>query len=249
MSEEQKVFFGINPVLEKLRASPKDIEEILIGEGASAPAVRGVELQARRLGVRVKYVPAKKLDRLAGGQRHQGVAAKVCAFSYLSLDDLLVAIPSLSGSVWILILDSLTDPRNFGALLRIAESVGIQHVIIPKDRSVAVTPTVIKASAGAVHHLKVYRATNLRRAILSLKELGFWIVGLDAQAAETIYSRVYPQHLGVLLGSEGEGIRPLLLKECDYRLSIPMLGQVSSLNVSVAAAIFFYELVRQGRLN
>ena len=249
MSEEQNVFFGINPVLEKLRASPRDIEEILIGEGASAPAVRGVELQARRLGVRVKYVPTKKLDRLASGQRHQGVAAKVCAFSYLSLDDLLVAIPSLSGSVWILILDSLTDPRNFGALLRTAESVGIEHVIIPKHRSVAVTPTVIKASAGAVHHLKVYRTTNLRRAILSLKELGFWIVGLDAQAAETIYSRVYPQRLGVLLGSEGEGIRPLLLKECDYRLSIPMLGRVSSLNVSVAAAIFFYELVRQGRLN
>lgn len=249
MSEEQNVFFGINPVLEKLRASPKDIEEILIVEGSSRRAVRAVELQARRLGVRVKYVPAKLLDRLARGQSHQAVAAKVFAFSYSSLADLLAAIPSLSGSLWILILDSVTDPRNFGALLRTAESVGIQHVIIPKDRSVAVTPTVVKASAGAVHHLKIYRATNLRRVILSLKELRFWIVGLDPQAAETIYSRVYPQHLGVVVGSEGGGIRPLLLQECDYRVSIPMLGQVSSLNVSVAAAIFLYELVRQGRLH
>jgi 23S rRNA (guanosine2251-2'-O)-methyltransferase len=249
MNEEQNIFFGINPVLEKLRASPKNIVEILIAEGSSAPAVRGVDLQARRLGVRVNYVPAKLLDRLAGGQRHQGIAAKVFAFSYSSFADLLAGIPSLSGLVWILILDSVTDPRNFGALLRTAESVGIRHAVIPKDRSVPVTPTVIKASAGAVHHLKIYRATNLRRAILSLKELGFWIVGLDAQAAETIYSRVYPQRLGIILGSEGGGIRPLLMRECDFRVSIPMLGQVQSLNVSVAAAIFLYELVRQARLH
>jgi 23S rRNA (guanosine2251-2'-O)-methyltransferase len=247
MNEQHNVFFGINPVLEKLRASPTDIEEILIAEGSSAPAVRGIDLQAKRLSVRVNYVPAKLLDRLAGGKRHQGVAARVIAFSYSSLADLLAAIPSVSGSVWILILDSVTDPRNFGALLRTAESVGIQHVVIPKDRSVAVTPTVIKASAGAVHHLKIYRATNLRRAILSLKQLGFWIVGLDVQAAETIFSRVYPQHLGIVLGSEGGGIRPLLMQECDYRVSIPMMGKVSSLNVSVAAAIFLYELVRQAR--
>jgi 23S rRNA (guanosine2251-2'-O)-methyltransferase len=247
MDQEQIFFFGINPVLEKLRASPKDILEILIAEGSSAPSLRGVDAQARRLGVPVRYVPAELLDRLAAGQRHQGVSAKVFAFSYSSFSELLATVRSLSGLFWILILDSVTDPRNFGALLRTAESVGVHHVLIPKDRSVAVTPTVINASAGAVHHLKIYRVTNLRRAISSLKELGFWIVGLDAQASETIYNRVYPKQLAIVVGSEGAGIRPLLRRECDYLVCIPMRGRVSSLNVAVAGAVFLYELVRQAQ--
>lgn len=247
MNQEEDFFFGINPVLEKLRASPKDILEILIAERSSTPAARRVGEQARRLGVRVKYVPAELLDRLAQGQRHQGVAAKVTGFYYSLFSDLLAEVQSLAEPVWILILDSLTDPRNLGALLRTAESAGIQYVVIPKDRSAAVTPTVIKASAGAVHHLKIYRVTSLQRAILSLKDLGFWIVGLDPQATDTIFSRVYPGRLGIVLGNEGAGIRPLLMRECDYRLSIPMLGKVSSLNVGVAGAIFIYELVRQSQ--
>jgi 23S rRNA (guanosine2251-2'-O)-methyltransferase len=245
MDEERNFFFGINPVLEKLRASPREISEVLIAKGSSAPALRGVDVQARRLGLRVKYVPPQTLDRLSRGERHQGVLAKIVTYSYLSFSDLVKVIPSLNGLVWILILDSLTDPRNFGALLRTGESVGIQHVVIPKDRSVAVTPTVIKASAGAVHHLKIYRVTNLRRAISSLKQLGFWIVGLDAQAPETIYDRAYPKRLGIVLGSEGTGIRPIIMGECDYLASIPMRGKIGSLNVTVAGAVFLYELVRR----
>ena len=245
MDEELKFLFGINPILERLKATPNDISEILIAKGSSALALQAIEVQARRIKLPVKYVAPELLDQLSDGQRHQGIVAKVEAYHYSSFADLLKAVPSLSELMWILILDGLTDPRNFGALLRTVEAVGIQHVVIPKDRAVAVTPTVVKASVGAVHYLKIYRETNLRRVILKLKELGFWIVGLDPKGTETIYDRVYPKRLGIVLGSEGEGIRPLILSECDYRVSIPMRGRISSLNVSVAGAVFFYELLRQ----
>lgn len=247
MNKQPEFLFGINPVMEKLRASPHDISEIFLAKGFSGSALRGVDAQARRLGVRVKYLPPDLLNQLAEGQRHQGVVAKVVAYSYRSFNDLLNEVAANSGSVWILILDGLTDPRNFGALLRTAEAVGVHHVVIPKNRAVAVTPTVVKASAGAVHYLKIYRTTNLRRAIADLKELGLWIVGLDTEAPEAIYDRVYPGRLGIVLGSEGGGIRPLVLQQCDYLASIPMGGKVASLNVAVAGAVFLYELVRQAQ--
>jgi 23S rRNA (guanosine2251-2'-O)-methyltransferase len=247
MDKEPRFLFGINPVAEKLKASPHEVLEILIAKGSSASALRGLDAQARRLGIRVKYVIADLLDRLSEGQRHQGVVAEVTAYSYSTFADLLQAIPSNSESIWILILDGLTDPRNFGALLRTAESVGIHHIVIPKDRAVAVTPTVVKASAGAAHYLKIHRTTNLRRAIVDLKKIGFWIIGLDTNAPESIYSRTYPNRLGIVLGSEGAGIRPLILRECDYIASIPMEGKITSLNVTVAGAVFLYELLRQAR--
>ena len=247
MDKAPNIIFGINSVLEKLKASPHEISEILIAKGSSAPALRGVDTQATRLGIPVKYLPPDHLARLAEGQRHQGVVAKAASFSYLPFDALPKAISVKLGWVWVLILDGLTDPRNFGALLRTAESVGIHDVLIPKDRAVAVTPTVVKASAGAAHHLNIYRTANLRRAIAHLKELGFWIVGLDSKAPEAIYDRVHPKRLGIVLGSEGGGIRPLILSECDYLASIPMLGRVASLNVAVAGGVFLYELLRQAR--
>jgi 23S rRNA (guanosine2251-2'-O)-methyltransferase len=246
MHERVNFLFGINPVLEKLKATPNDISEILFAKGASAMALQAIEAQARRIKLPVKYVEPELLDQLSDGQRHQGVGANVKVYFYSSFSDLLKAVSSSSELIWILILDGLADPRNFGALLRTAEAVGIQHVVIPKNRAVAITAAVVRASAGAVHYLKIYRETNLRRVILKLKELGFWIVGLDPKAAETIYGRVYPRRLGVVLGSEGEGIRPLILRECDYLVSIPMRGKTGSLNVSVAGAVFFYELLRQG---
>jgi 23S rRNA (guanosine2251-2'-O)-methyltransferase len=247
MDAELNFLFGVNPVLEELKATPDDIAEILLAKGFSGRALQAIEVRARRLKLPVKYVPPELLDRLSVGERHQGVVAKVKVYPYASFADFLLAVPSFSERMWILILDGLTDPRNFGALLRTAEAVGIHHVVIPKDRAVAVTPTVVKASAGAVHYLKVYRETSLRRVILKLKDLGFWIVGLNPKAEEAVYDRVYPKRLGIVLGSEGEGIRPLILRECDYVASIPMRGQITSLNVSVAGAVFLYELFRQAQ--
>jgi len=245
MENDPYLVFGLNPVLEKLKASPTDVQEILIGKGSERPTLRSIEAIARQLGLRVTYVESGVLDRLTNGQRHQGVVAKVRGFGYSNFSDLLQHLSDSPHSQWILLLDGLTDPRNFGAVLRTAEAVGIQHVLIPKDRSVGLSPIVVKASAGAVHHLKIYKVTNLRRSIAALKEQGFWIVGLHAQAAENFYCRDFPDRLGIVLGSEGNGIRPLIQRECDFLVGIPMLGKIGSLNVAVAGAVFLYELLRR----
>lgn len=247
MATDYNIIFGINPILEKLRASSCDILEILIADGAGRTPPREISQEAARLGVTLVHVHPKSLDRLVGGQRHQGVVARVEAYAYLPFDQLLKEVAASSAAGRILILDGITDPRNFGALLRTAEAVQVSHVIIPKDRSVGVTPVVTKASAGAVHHVKISKVTNLRRAIAELKEHGFWTVGLAGGNTETIYDRVYPERLAIVLGSEGTGVRPVNLRECDFAASIPMLGKIESLNVAVAGAVFLYELLRQDR--
>ncbi|MGE5816525.1 MAG: 23S rRNA (guanosine(2251)-2'-O)-methyltransferase RlmB [Deltaproteobacteria bacterium] len=247
MKTKTDVIFGVNPVMEKLRASPDEVVEILLADGHLRSSLRAIEVEARRLGVRLTYAHHKALDRLAASDKHQGVIAKVAPYLYSQFFDWFQSDSPSSSSDGILVLDGLTDPRNFGALLRTAEAVGVRRIIIPQDRSVEVTPTVVKASAGAVHHLQICRITNLRRAMLTLKENGYWLVGLDDQASEQIYDRIYPEKLGIILGSEGRGIRPLILRECDYRVSIPMLGKISSLNVAVAGAVFLYEILRQKR--
>lgn len=245
MNSASNFVFGVNSVVEILRASPGEVAEIVLADGPQRPALSLIEAEARRLGVKVTYANRKTLNRLAANDRHQGVVARVAAYAYSPLSDLFLDDASGVAADWILILDGLTDPRNFGALLRTAEAVGIRRVLIPKDRSVEVTATVAKVSAGAVHHLKVYRATNLRRAMAMLKDHGYWLVGLDSHAPQRIYDQVYQDRLGIVLGSEGRGIRPLILQECDYRVSIPMVGRVSSLNVAVAGAVFLYEILRQ----
>jgi 23S rRNA (guanosine2251-2'-O)-methyltransferase len=245
MKNEKTMIFGVNPILEKLKASPWDVLEILMTNGPERSALRSIDAEARRLGLRVTYVKRDFLDRLSGGERHQGVLAKLEDYVYLSFAELVQGLSLSLASEWVLILDGLTDPRNLGALLRTAEAVGVHHVVIPKDRSVGITPTVIKASAGAVYHLKIYRVANLRGAMATLKKHGFWMVGLHAEAREGIHDREYPGRLGIVLGSEGKGLRPLILKECDYVVSIPMLGKITSLNVAVAGAVFLYELLRQ----
>jgi 23S rRNA (guanosine2251-2'-O)-methyltransferase len=245
MNKENDFLFGVNPVLEKLKSGGADLAEIVLVNKPHRPVLRTIEAQARRRGVAVKYLPAHLLDRLAQGQNHQGVLARVAPYAYLPFADLLAQLASAPGSARLLILDGLTDPHNVGALLRTAEAAGVRYVILPKDRSAAVSPTVVKSSAGAVYHLNVCRVTNLTRAIADLKEHGFWTVALDATAGDSIYDQSFPQKLAIVLGSEGSGIRPLVLRECDYRVSIPMRGKLASLNVSVAGAVFLYELLRR----
>jgi 23S rRNA (guanosine2251-2'-O)-methyltransferase len=238
---EPCVIFGVNAILEKLKASPADVVEIFVSGGAGA---RVVQTEAARLGVRLTHAQTALLDRLATGQRHQGAVAKVAAYHYWSLDDLL-ASSVYSSRARVLVLDGITDPRNFGALLRCADGAGVAHVVIPKDRSASVTPTVIKASAGAAHHVKIHRVTNLRQAMEGLKQSGFWLVGLEASAGTSLYRRTYPEKLGIVLGSEGQGMRPLVRKQCDFLVSIPMSGKLASLNVAAAGAVFLYEVLRQ----
>lgn len=242
------MIFGVNPVLEKIKASPRDIDQIFIAGGSERSAARRIVRAAQDSGVRVQALDGKSLDRLTGVRWHQGVAARVKPYGYFSFDDLLKEAAETPGRQWVLVLDGVTDPRNFGALLRTAEAVGIRHVVIPKDRSVEVTPTVVKASAGAAYLLKVVKVTNLRRAIDDLKTRGFWAVGLDAESRESLYDRSYPAKMVLVVGGEGKGVRPINLRQCDILVSIPMRGRISSLNVSVAAGICLYELLRQSRL-
>jgi 23S rRNA (guanosine2251-2'-O)-methyltransferase len=250
MRKEQNtlVIFGVNAVLEKLKSSPQEVFEVMVLKGHQRSALRAIAEKAERQGLSVRYVEPEQLNSLSNGRRHQGVVAKIAAFCYRSFADLIQELSPSPEHEWILVLDGLTDPRNFGALLRCAEGVGIRHVVIPQDRSVGVTQAVVKSSAGAVHYLKIHRVVNLRRAILALKERGYWIVGLDAAAPESAYDKVYPEKVVVVLGSEGAGIRPLIRRECDFLVSIPMRGKIDSLNVAVAGGILLYELMRQRRL-
>jgi len=245
MNQEPWLLYGLHAIREKLRAQANDVLEILVAQESGANAVRELCDEAKKRGVRSTVVRRAFLDRLAQGQRHQGAVAKIKPFEYSGMDDLFEAVAASDWSGSIVALDGVTDPHNFGAILRTAEAVGVKHIVIPKDRSVEVTPVVSKTSAGAVHHLKIHKATNLRRAMDGLKERGFWTVGLSVGVAESIFDRVYPAKLCLVLGSEGDGIRTLIRQECDFLVSIPMLGRVASLNVSVAAAVFLYEVMRQ----
>jgi 23S rRNA (guanosine2251-2'-O)-methyltransferase len=242
---DDDLLIGVNPIIEKLKTSPEEILLILLARGKLRSILKSIESDAQRLKITIHYLEAKELDHLAQGGNHQGVLARVRAHSYASFSQLEEIAASEPSPEKILILDGITDPRNFGAILRTAEAVGVRHIIIPKDRSVGITPAVYKASAGAISHLRVYRVTNLRRAISLLKAKGFWIVGLDADAKQDYDGQQYPKKLGIVLGSEGRGIRPLISKECDYLVRIPMKGKISSLNVSVAGAVLLYEVLRQ----
>ncbi len=239
--QHQTLIFGINAILEKLRASPDEILEIIFAGETGRTAQR----EAERLGIRAVQGTRELLDRLTLGQRHQGVVARVAAFTYCSINELLDSAETPGAPRRIVLLDGVTDPRNLGALLRTAEGAGAPHVIIPKDRSANVNSTVIKASAGAAHHVKVYKVTNLRQVMKQLKNQGFWLVGLDPQAKTSIYEQAYSENLAIVLGGEGRGLRPLVRQECDFCVSIPMIGRIASLNVAVAGAVFLYEVLRQ----
>jgi 23S rRNA (guanosine2251-2'-O)-methyltransferase len=240
--------FGINAILEMLIAAPKRVQEVFVSDNVNRGRLQALVVEARHLGLPVSFRSARELDRLAQGQRHQGVVAAVDTYAYPVFEKLLQQIADTEITETILILDGIVDPGNFGALLRTAESAGVRHIVIPKDRSVEVNPLVVKASAGAAHHLSIYKVTNLRRALQQLKQLGYWTVGLAVGATECLYDRVYPERLVIVLGSEATGVRPINQRECDFLVSIPMLGKVASLNVGVAGAICLFELVRQKRL-
>ena len=240
--------FGINAIHEMLIAAPKRVQEVFVCGNANRGRLQALVVEARHLGLPVSFHSAQELDRLAQGQRHQGVVAAVDTYAYPVFEKLLQQIAKAKITETILVLDGIVDPGNFGALLRTAESAGVRHIVIPKDRSVDVNPLVVKASAGAAHHLNIYKVTNLRRALQQLKQLDYWTVGLAVGATECLYDRVYPEKLVIVLGSEATGVRPINQRECDFLVSIPMLGRVASLNVGVAGAICLFELVRQKRL-
>ena len=231
--------YGVNPVLEALRAHPQDVLRVLVERKRSQGAER-VAQAAGALGVRVEE--AGDLDRRARGGVHQGVGAELAEFRYLELPDLL---DTIKGAAFLLVLDGVTDPQNLGALVRSAHALGAHGVVVPKDRAAGVTPSVTKAAAGALEHCPIVRVTNLSRAVDQMKENGIWTVALAADGEKTLGEVDLKEPTALVLGSEGSGVRPLVRKTCDHVARIPMGGQLGSLNVSAAGAISLYEVARQ----
>ncbi|BBL79600.1 23S rRNA (guanosine(2251)-2'-O)-methyltransferase RlmB [Rubrobacter xylanophilus] len=227
------VIYGVRPVVEALRGRRK-VHEILDATGN-----REVERLAKERGVALRRVPRSRVARLVGGGAHQGVAARVGPYPYAALEEVLAERDAM-----VVVLDGVTDPRNLGAILRVADGAGASGVVIPKDRAAGVTPAAVKASAGASEHVPVARVTNLRRAVDRMKEAGLWVYAAEP-GGETYAEVDLSGPVAVVLGSEGRGVRRLVREGCDGALSIPMLGAVSSLNVSVAAAVLLYESRRQ----
>jgi 23S rRNA (guanosine2251-2'-O)-methyltransferase len=239
------VIYGIHPVLEALKADRQILHKILLAEGREDPPLRALRRLAQEKGIPLQVCAREVLNRLAGNEYHQGVIGWRSQSPYTSWEDLCQSIRSAPRPALLLILDGIEDPQNFGSLIRTAEASGVQGILIPKDRAVGVTPAAIKASAGAAAHIPVVRVTNVANTLEDLKREGFWIVGADPRGEKSVYEMTFDMDVGLVIGSEGKGIRPLIWKKCDYQICIPMKGKTSSLNAAVAGAIILFEILRQ----
>jgi 23S rRNA (guanosine2251-2'-O)-methyltransferase len=240
------VIYGINTVVESLKAGARGFQWVGVAKERKDIRLQRIIDDCRKAGVPVRVLSRVELDQMSVAGAHQGVVAVTAAKQYTDLDDLVAA--RRGEHSLIVILDGIEDPHNLGAILRTADAAGADGVVIPERRSAAVTGTVAKVSAGASEHLPVAKVTNISRAIEELKSKDMWIVGLDERGKQTYDEVDYKMHCAVVLGAEGKGVHDLVRKHCDFLVSIPMLGQVPSLNVSVAAGVVLYEVVRQRRL-
>lgn len=239
------LIYGINPVTEALRARGRALEWVGVTKERHDLRLQRIVEDCRKQGVAVRFLTRQEIERMTHDHGHQGVLAVTSAKHYNDLDDLL-AEKKGSHSL-IMVLDGIEDPHNLGAILRTADAAGVDGVVIPERRAVGVTGTVAKASAGASEHLRIAKVTNIARTVEELKSKNIWTVGLDERGTETYDSLDYKMDCAVVLGAEGKGMHDLVRKKCDFLISIPMLGHVPSLNVSVAAAVVLYEIVRQRR--
>ncbi|MBN1661984.1 MAG: 23S rRNA (guanosine(2251)-2'-O)-methyltransferase RlmB [Deltaproteobacteria bacterium] len=235
--------YGINPVSEALRSESGCFAKIYIADGRKGEPVRNIVAQAKEQSIPVEFTDRTYLDRCAGGSSHQGVVGLCESFAYADVEDLILTDAGAKGEL-ILLLDQIVDPQNLGSLIRTANCCGAKGVIIPENRAAPVTATVMKASAGALRHTPVARVINMARTIECLKENGYWIYGAEAAVGQDIRSVNYDRRIGLVMGSEGKGMRPSIKKQCDFLLSIPMNGEIGSLNVAVAAGIIMYEIGR-----
>jgi len=229
----------INPLLEALHSSSPRINKIYIQKEKFQTKITEIIHYAREKEIPVVFAPKQKLDSIAPG--HQGAVAFLSSKEFFSLDDILAG----AELPFLILLDRIEDPQNLGAIIRTAEGAGVNGLIMPERRSVGLTETVAKVSAGALEHMKIARVKNLARTMDDLKKRGLWLIGAEGGQEEFWYEFDYNCPLGIVLGSEGKGLRPLIRKKCDRILSIPLLGYLNSLNVAAAASIFIFEVVRQ----
>jgi 23S rRNA (guanosine2251-2'-O)-methyltransferase len=232
------VVVGVHPVLEALRAG-RAIDRVLVARGAGGSRLQEIVDLCRAQSIPLRFEPRPSLDRLAGGTSHQGVLAIGAAHRHASLEDVAATAKML------VVLDGVEDPHNLGAIIRTAHAAGAGAVVIPERRSAGPTETVAKAAAGALEHLPVVRVGNVNRALETLKEQGFWIYGLDERGEETYDQVEYASPAAIVLGGEGRGLHHQVKEHCDHLVRIPMAGQISSLNVSVAAGIVLFDWKRR----
>ena len=235
---------GRNALTEALR-SGRTVDKVFIAAGEIDRGLQRLAAEAKDAGAVVVPVDRRKLDAMSTTHSHQGVIALVAAHEYATIDDILEEAASRGETALIVICDELSDPHNLGAIMRSAECAGAHGVIIPKRRSVGLTATVAKASAGAVEYMKVARVTNINQAIAELKEKGVWVFGTAAEGSIPMYKADLTGPTAIVIGNEGQGMSPLVQKNCDVTVHIPMKGRISSLNASAAASILLYEAVRQ----
>jgi 23S rRNA (guanosine2251-2'-O)-methyltransferase len=243
-SEMEEYIGGKHSVLEALR-SGRTINKIWIAETAQKQFSGPIVAEAKNHGIIVQFTDKRKLDQMAEGLQHQGVVAQVAAYEYAEVSDILAAAKQKGEDPFILILDEIEDPHNLGSILRTADCTGVHGVIIPKRRSVGLTATVSKTSAGAVEYVPVARVTNIAQTIERLKEEGVWVAGTDVSAAQDVYKANFRMPIALVIGNEGKGVGRLVKESCDFLVKLPMAGHINSLNASVAAGVLMYEVVRQ----
>ena len=237
---------GRHSVMEAFRAGQL-IERLFVLKGCQDGPVLSILREAKKAGVMVDFVPKERLDHMSETGKHQGVIANLSAFRYSTVEDMFALAEKRGEDPFFFLLDGIEDPHNLGAIIRTANLAGAHGVIIPKRRAVGLTATVVKASAGAIHYTPVAKVTNLSAEMERLKERGLWFVCAD-MGGESMYRLNLKGPIGLVIGNEGEGVSRLVKEKCDYIASIPMKGDIDSLNASVAAGVLAFEIVRQ-RLN
>ena len=246
---KSEILYGINPVYEALVAARRHFFKIHIERKNLSGRLRHLIDMAENQNIPIKKTGSSQIDAIVGGGVHQGIAAEVSRYPLVEIQAIL-PLPGFSGpGPGLLLLDNIQDPHNLGAIIRTASCIGIDGVVIPKDRSVSPTAAVSKASAGALEHIHLARVTNMVRTLKMLKDHGFWIIGLDQNAPQSMYATDLTGPLALVIGGEQKGIRPLVKRNCDVLISIPQCGPISSLNASVAGAIVMYESYRQRHYN
>lgn len=242
----EDMVLGRNSVFETIE-SGRDVNKLIILDGTRDKAIQKIIDAAKKRRILIQFVDRKTLDKVAGGENHQGVIAYIAAYPYYYIDDLFDTAKENNEPPFFIICDELNDPHNLGSILRTADAVGAHGVIIPKRRSVSINQTVAKVACGAAEYVKVARVTNISATIDELKERGVWVVGTD-MSNQSYYEANLTGSIAIVVGNEGKGIGRLVREKCDFVVSIPMNGHVDSLNASVACGIIMYEVLKQRRL-
>ena len=243
MGYEESKIEGRNAVLEAFR-SGKTIDKLFVLDGCQDGPIKSITREAKKHDTIVNFVKKERLDQLSETGKHQGVIAISAAYDYATVEDILDTAKEKGEAPFIIILDGIEDPHNLGAIIRTANQAGAHGIIIPKHRAVGLTPVVARTSAGAINYTKVAKVTNISNTIKELKKQGMWFVCAD-MGGTTMYDLDLKGPIGLVIGNEGEGVSALVKKNCDFIASIPMKGDIDSLNASVATGVLAYEIVRQ----